>query len=113
MAEDYEIEWEEFVLEVFSVTADNYDAHLLSYAREMIKQEMILYAIAEKEGIEITSEEYKMFLQEQLQNSGYKSEEEFEAAAGMTINEYVSKNHLIMNYLFDKDMDKIYERLNK
>ena len=112
VAETYEIEWEDFLIQYFSVTPDDYDAYLLSYAREVIKQEMVLYAIAEREGVPITEADYNEFLKLQLQNSGYENEEAFEQYSGMQIREYVAKNHLFMNYLLNKDMDAIFERLN-
>lgn len=112
VAETYEIEWEDFLVQYFSVTPDDYDAYLLSYAREVIKQEMVLYAIAEREGVQLTEADYDEFLKLQLQNSGYENEEAFEQYSGMPIREYVAKNHLFMNYLLNKDMDAIYERLN-
>ena len=111
VAETYEIKWEDFLIQYFSVTPDDYDAYLLSYAREVIEQEMVLYAIAEHEGVPITEAEYNEFLKLQLQNSGYENEEAFEQYSGMPIREYVAKNHLFMNYLLNKDMDAIYERL--
>ena len=111
VAETYEIKWEDFLMQYFSVTPDNYDAYLLSYAREVIKQEMVLYAIAEREGIQITEDDYNKFLQLQLKNSGYKDEEAFEKYSGMSIREYVAKNHLFMNYILNEDMNAIYDRL--
>lgn len=112
VAETYEIEWEDFLIQYFSVTPDDYDAYLLSYAREVIKQEMVLYAIAEREGVQLTEADYDEFLKLQLRNSGYEDEEAFEQYSGMPIREYVAKNHLFMNYLLNKDMDAIYERFN-
>ena len=113
VAETYGIKWEDFLMQYFSVTPDNYDAYLLSYAREVIKQEMVLYAIAEREGIQITEDDYSEFLQLQLKNSGYKDEEAFENYSGMSIREYVAKNHLFMNYILNEDMNAIYDRLKQ
>ena len=112
VAEEYEIEWEDFLVQYFSVTPDDYDAYLLSYAREVIKQEMVLYAIAEREGIQLTEDDYNDFLNMQLKNSGYEDAKAFEESSGISIHDYVVQNRLFINYLLNKDMEVIYERLN-
>ena len=95
------------------LSGDDFDIQMTQYSNEMVKQEMIIYAIAYREKIEITNEEFEDYMNEQLQNSGYSSMEEFEAAAGMSYKEYVANNHLALNIYLGKELTQIYERLSK
>lgn len=111
VAEQYEVEWEEFLMQSFLMSQDDFDIQLLTYSREMVKQELIIYSLAEKENIEVSEEEYNQFLKNQLENSGYKDEAAFEQYVGKTVKEYVKDNRLNINLLLNKTLDVIYERL--
>ncbi len=111
VAQDYNLEWSYFVENVFGSNVDEFEVDLIQYANQIVKQEMIIYAIAEKEGITATEEELDDFIKQQLQNTGYKDEEDFENRSGMTIYEYVKNNNLVINYYLNKEKNLIYDRL--
>lgn len=112
VASRYEMEWEDFLMESFLMTQDDFDIQLLTYSREMIKQEMIIHALAQAENIQIDQEEYELFIQQQLENSGYKDAETFEQYVGKSVEAYVKENRLEINLLLNKTLDAIYARLN-
>ena len=82
-------------------------------AEELVKQEMIIYAIAEKEGISVTEEEYDAYLQSMLASSGFADEKAFESYAGMSVREYADLYKLDRDLLLTKELDTIYDRLSK
>lgn len=111
MAEQKGYEWKDFIKAVFGFDEEDFDAQMTQYAMEMVKQETIIYSIAYEEDIQISEEEFEEYMDLQLKNSGYSSRDEFESAAGMTIQEYVKRNHLILNAYLSKELNQIYERL--
>lgn len=114
MAENYGYDdWEDFLSEYFGIDQAEYDEEIRVYAESIIKQEMIIYAIAEKEGIEVTEEEYQDYMNEMLTSSGFEDADAFEEYAGMTIDEYAETYKLDRDLLLTKELDIIYDRLNK
>lgn len=113
VAEQNGYEWSDFISSVFGLTEDDFDIQMTQYSNEMVKQEMIIYAIAYREKIEISEEEFEEYMNQQLKNSGYASMEQFEATAGMSYKEYVQKNHLALNAYLGQELTQIYERLSK
>ena len=111
VAKDYELDWEDFVKQVFGLEVDEFDIEIVQYASEMVKQEMIIYSIAEKEGIEITEDELDDFIMQQLNNSGYKDRADFEAQSGMSIEVYIKNNNMVLNVYLNKELGIIYDRL--
>ncbi|MFQ9892795.1 MAG: hypothetical protein ACLRWH_06450 [Emergencia sp.] len=69
---------------------------------------MVLYAIADKEGIEVTEKEYKKQLDELLESSGM-DENTFEDAYQMTIEEWADSRSIRSTMLLNKVMDKVME----
>lgn len=68
-------------LEASGVTEEEFDADAVSYAESMAKQELVLNAIKEAEGLTITDEEYKTGLDKIASDYGYNTTEEFLAIA--------------------------------
>ena len=69
----------ERVCTVMKLTEEEFDKKATEYGEEVAKQEMIIYVLAEKEGIEVTEEEYNEYLDSILAGSGFKSEDDFKA----------------------------------
>ena len=114
MAENYGYEdWDEFLDQYFAIDQTEYDEQIRVYAESIVKQEMIIYAIAQKEGIEVTEEEYQSYIEEMLASSGFSDEDAFEEYAGMTIDEYAETYKLDRDLLLTKELDTIYDRLSE
>ena len=109
-AESTGYEWEDF-LEAQSMTQDEYEDQIQLYAEEYVKQEMVIYLFAQKEGIEISDEEYEEFLADNLKSAGFESEDDFKDYTGMTLDEYAEQARLKRNMLLTKELDMLYDRL--
>lgn len=114
MATNYGYEdWDKFLKEYFQLEQAEFDEQLKLYAQAIVKQEMVIYAIAEKEDMKVTDKEYEEYLNEMLEVAGFASAEDFESYAGMTIEEYAKAYKLDRDQLLTKELDTIYERLEK
>ena len=93
------------------MTQDEYEDQIQLYAEEYVKQEMVIYLFAQKEGIEISDEEYEEFLADNLKSAGFESEDDFKDYTGMTLDEYAEQARLKRNMLLTKELDMLYDRL--
>lgn len=103
-------EWEKF-LEDQGMTQDEYEEQLQLYAEEYIKQEMVIYLFAQKEGVSISDEEYDEFLQENLKSTGFENEDDFKNYMGISLEEYAEEAGLARTMLLNRELDMLYERL--
>lgn len=106
-AEDNQMEWSAY-LEQIGYTEDELNAQVTTYAETKVFQEMIVYSIAEAEGLTVTDEEYEEYMQVTLTQSGFDAET-FESYYGMTIEEYCEQEGLRASLLLNKVMDKVVE----
>jgi len=112
MANTYGYEsWDEFRDDYFMMDQAEFDENVKLYAENMTKAEMVIYAVAEKEGISLTEKEYEEELQEMLDMSGFESDEAFQQYTGMTIREYADAYDMDVDILLTRWLDVIYERL--
>lgn len=63
-------------LSASGITKDEFDTKAKEYAETMGKQELVINAIIEKEGFELSEDEYKDGLAKLVEDYGYESEEE-------------------------------------
>ena len=100
-------EWNAYLKEL-GYTEEELMTQITSYAENKVFQELIIYAIADAEGLEVTNEEYEAYMQDVLTQSGY-DEESFEQYYGTTIEEYCKQEGLRSSMLLNKVMDKVME----
>lgn len=98
-------EWNAYLKEL-GYTEEALMAQITSYAETKVFQELITYAIADAEGLEVTDEEYEAYMKDILQQSGY-SEETFQQYYGTTVEEYCEQEGLRSSMLLDKVMEKV------
>jgi len=103
-------DWDEFRNDYFGIDQAEYDEQLKMYAESLMKQEMIIYLIAENEAIEVTDEEYQESMDGMLAMLGLDAET-FKAYIGVSIEEYAQENNLYRDLLLTKELDVIYDRL--
>ena len=73
---------------------------------------MIVYAAAQKEGIEVSEKEYEEQLDSILTSYGYSDRESFEDAAGMALDQFAEEQYsLKLNLYLEKVLDVIYDRI--
>ena len=112
LAEQQGMEWEEFLDEYFKYDTDEYNEQIRLYAESMVKTEMIVYAAAQKEGIEVSEKEYEEQLDSILTSYGYSDMESFEDAAGMALDQFAEEQYsLKLNLYLEKVLDVIYDRI--
>ena len=85
LAENSGKEWEEIYGGYSRVDQEEYDEQIDLYAKELVKQEMIIYAIAEKEDLSVTDEEYDQYLENMLASSNFEDEKAFKEYTGMSL----------------------------
>lgn len=105
-------EWEVFLDEVFAMTQEEFDEQIRLAAQNQVKNEMITFAIAEKEDMVLTQDEYQKGLDDMLEAVGMDAET-FQSYVGVTIEEYAKENNFGRDLLLTKELDAIYERLEK
>lgn len=97
-----------YVAEQFQYTASEFAVYIEEYSKSKVKDEMVVMAIAEAEGLAVTDEEVKASCAEMLAEEGY-TEETFAEVYGMSINEYAKKEKFKFRMLQDKVQTLLYE----
>ena len=75
-------------------------------AQKQVKDSMMMYYIARKEGIKFTNREYKKRIAEILDMNGI-SEEDFKTKYSMTPREYADQNGWREGFYLEKVLDRI------
>ena len=82
MADYYGMKIEDFLSMYFDIDEDTFEKEAVDIAKESLRQEMILSAIAEQEKLDITEEEYAAGCEKYSEDMGFASVDEFIAAYG-------------------------------
>ena len=106
------IEWEQYLDQTFKFDQAEYDAQLKDYAEDAVTEQMIVYAMAEKEGVEVTQQEYDNVLASVLNSVGLASAEEFKQYVGVSLDEYAEMYNVKLNLVLEKALTAIYERIS-
>jgi FKBP-type peptidyl-prolyl cis-trans isomerase (trigger factor) len=72
----------------------------------MVKEEMIVYDIADKEDITVSDEEYDKYIKDQLKKYGY-TEEQYKEQTGKTYEEANGEDNIRTQVYKDKVQDFI------
>lgn len=78
-AKNYGMSFSDFTEQYMGVSKDEFYSQSVEYAELAAKEELVLKAIAEKEGIAVTDEEMDKAIDEYIALGAYASKEEFEA----------------------------------
>ena len=79
------------------------------YAEATVKSELILFAIAEKEGYKISDKEFNKELDSLVKSQGFKSYDEMKKNSGKDFDEDVFKKQIVMQLTVKKIIDVIKE----
>ena len=101
-AEQYNMEYGEFIEQQTGMTEEEFDTQVKEYARSVVKQEEVLYYIVEKEKIDISGEEYDEYIENSLKEMGMTADS-YEDAYGKSFEEAVGKD-TIRRYIY---VDKV------
>ena len=99
----YGLDMESFITLFYGSTYEDFLQMAKEQGEYVVKQNLILEAVLEAEGVELTEQEYTEGLTQYAANYGYESPEEFEAAAGTEEVE----NVLLMDKVYDLIVDSI------
>lgn len=99
--------WEDY-LKSIDYTEEEMKKLVVDYIETNTYQEMLIYAIAEKEGVEVTDDEYDKYVEQMLAGSGMDADT-FKTSYGMTIEEYLENMNARASMLLNKVMDKVME----
>ena len=100
MAQMYGMSYEDMI-SAYGVDQATFEGYLRQDVEASLKQEMILSAIAEEEGLSVSEEEYKEGLQKYAETYGYDSPEQFEEA--------YSKSDIETSLLMNKVIELVYD----
>lgn len=108
-ADQYGMDYVDFLQQYVGVEDEaDFNAQVEEYAKMLVKEEMILYTIAEKEDISFTKDEYKQFITDTLAEYGY-TEDSFKETQGKTYEEAVGKDAIRRQLLLEKVKDFVLE----
>ncbi|NLY82621.1 MAG: trigger factor [Clostridiales bacterium] len=109
LAEQYGMEYDEFVKEQMGVSVKEFEKQASDYAETVVKQELVIHAIAKEEKISVSDKEYQEFLDEALEQAGYDRESFKAANNDQDIEDYAEKNDFYSKMLMEKVIDKLVE----
>ncbi len=83
-AKAYGMEFSEYVSMGYGITLEEYEKTVRESARSMVAQEMVIYAVAAKEGVTVSDEDLANEIANYIVYYGYETEEELINAMGMS-----------------------------
>ena len=105
-AQLYQMSWPDFLTEMIGMTASEFEMQLFEDAQVQVGQEMILFAIARAEGLEITEQEYQAGIMDFLESQGFASEQDFrDENDGQSLEEIAGKKNIVITLLAEKVFD--------
>lgn len=109
-AEQYEMEYLDFLQQYVGVEDEaDFNTQVAEYAKVLVKEEMILFYIAEKEDLSTTNDEYDQFITDTLEEYGY-TEESFKETQGKTYEDAVGKDTIKRQLYLNKVQDFILSK---
>lgn len=105
--------WDDFRDDYFQMDQAEYEENLKLYAESTVKSELMIYAMAEKEGVVLTEKEYEAELKAMLAQAGFADDAAFKEYSGMTIREYADEYRMDRDLVLTECLDLIYDRLSK
>lgn len=97
-AEQYGMEYGEFIETQTGMTEDVFNDQIKEYAKSIVLQEMVLYYLVDQENIKITKDEYNEFIDKQLTSMGMDADT-FEQAYGKSFVDYMGED-TIRRYIY-------------
>ena len=98
-AAEYGMEFADFLASFLGMTEEQFEAQAVVYAQSAMAQELLMNAIAEKEQLELTDEEYAQEGKDFAAKYGYESLEDLEAAYGKDGVRYAIQQDKVMEFL--------------
>lgn len=110
--EDYakqnNMELKDFLEQQMQMDEKTFKKQVREYAKSVVKEDMIVMAIAEKEKIEVSSDEYEKYIADQLKSYGY-TEESYKEQTGKTFEEANGEESIMSQIYKNKVLDFILD----
>lgn len=106
MAKSYNMSWSKFLKNYMNSDEKSFAKQAKEYAKTVVKQKLTMYAIAKKEGIKVSSKEYKEYLANILKQAGF-TEDSFKKQYKQSIDKYAEENGIKSNLLLQKVTEKV------
>jgi len=97
----------EYLEENHGMTEEEFHTQITSEMETRLKQDLVMEAIAKKEGIELDEEDYQKFVKQQVESYNYSSESELYLANGVNAEsgEKYERKVFVMNTALDQVVD--------
>ncbi|MDD5987648.1 MAG: trigger factor [Eubacteriales bacterium] len=92
-AKSYNMKLKDFVKNQMGMTTTQFNKQLKSYAKDIVKEEEVIYYIADKEDIKVSKKEYKAYIKKTLKQYGY-TEKSFKDANGESYEDSQGKENI-------------------
>lgn len=106
--EVYNISYEDYLKNYLGQTPEEFDKTADTYAKSIAEQKMLMYAIAKKENLSVSEEEYQKHLKKTLKEAGF-NEKTFKDNYKMSVEDYAEKLDWRTSLLYNKVTDKMLE----
>lgn len=107
-AKSYDMTWKKFLKSYMNMSESDFNKQAKAYAKTVVKQKLVMYYIADKEGLKVTNKEYKKYLSDLLSNAGF-TEATFKKQYNESIQDYAEENDFRTNLLLNKILDKVMD----
>lgn len=105
-AKQQNMKFEDFLQQNMQMDKKTFKKQVKEYAKSVVKENLILFKIAEKEKIEVSDDEYEKYIKDQLEKYGY-TEESYEKQTGKSFEEANGEETIKIQIYKDKVLDFI------
>lgn len=99
--------WDDYLESIGGEEA--YNDGIAQLAQTQIDNKLVVFALCDKEGLQLTDEEYTEELLKYVEAAGGESIKDFEEKSGMTIDGFIEMYDLNAEIFLTKVLDKIYD----
>ncbi|MGI6722662.1 MAG: trigger factor [Anaerovoracaceae bacterium] len=108
-AKNYNMSYKDFLKQQMGTTPKEFNKQLRAYAKTLVKQDEVVYYIADKENIDVSKKEYKNFIKNTLKQYGY-TEKSYKEANNESYEDTVGKDNIMSSVYLDKVQDLILDK---
>ncbi|MBF1361412.1 MAG: hypothetical protein HXM76_06110, partial [Mogibacterium diversum] len=106
LAKKNDMSYEKYLKSSMGMSKKAFENQAKVAAKNTVKQELVLFALAKQYNIKVSDKEYKEYLDKLLKDAGY-TRSQYEKAAGMSIEKYADQNNLYDTMVYEKVMEKV------
>jgi len=92
-AKQYNLEFSDFLEQQMKMDENTFNTQVKEYAKTIVKEDEVLYSIADKENIEVTKKEYDNYITSTLKQYGY-TEASYKKSNGQSYEDSVGKDQI-------------------